>query len=303
MQEYDLLLMSLVIFVPSLFAFGLLFFPRGYEEAMRWWSLAGTALTLGLSLCAFIGFKATTLDNLTGRPADIRARAQLENRAAEADRLAAKKGDDGSQRTDKQNDDWVARRPWIEPFNIDYYLGTDGISMALVVMTTVLSFLAMIASWNITKFVRGYCILFLLLETGMLGVFFALDFFLFFIFWEVMLLPMYFLIGVWGGPRREYAAIKFFLYTMLGSVFILIALLAFYVTDVRDFDPAWDYNKAKNTFNIVELQRVGGAAAELLNGRTTPETLADRLLRKQEESLLSVGERERLKGGDAALKE
>ena len=82
---------------------------------------------------------------------------------------------------------------------------------------------------------RGYCILFLILETGMLGTFLSLDFFLFYIFWEVMLLPMYFLIGVWGGPRREYAAIKFFLYTLAGSVFILIALLAFYFTDVRDF--------------------------------------------------------------------
>ena len=93
----------------------------------------------------------------------------------------------------------------------------------------------MIASWNIDKYVRGYCMLFLLLETGMIGTFLALDFFLFYIFWEVMLLPMYFLIGVWGGPRREYAAIKFFLYTLLGSVFILIALLGFYFTDVRDF--------------------------------------------------------------------
>src|SRR4029079_7960472 len=79
------------------------------------------------------------------------------------------------------------------------------------------------------------CVLFLVLETGVLGTFFALDFFLFYIFWEVMLLPMYFLIGVWGGPRREYAAIKFFLYTLLGSVFILIAMLGFYFTDVRDF--------------------------------------------------------------------
>src|SRR5207237_3405733 len=83
--------------------------------------------------------------------------------------------------------------------------------------------------------VKGYCALFLLLETGVLGTFLALDFFLFYIFWEVMLLPMYFLIGVWGGPRREYAAIKFFLYTLFGSVFILIALLGFYFTDVRDF--------------------------------------------------------------------
>src|SRR5213078_2575129 len=124
---------------------------------------------------------------------------------------------------------------WISHFGIDYYLGTDGISMPLVLLTTVLSFLAMLASWNIERFVKGYCVLFLVLETGMLGTFLALDFFLFYIFWEVMLLPMYFLIGIWGGPRREYAAIKFFLYTLLGSVFILIALLAFYFTNLRDF--------------------------------------------------------------------
>jgi len=289
MQEFDLILMSLVIFVPSLFAIGLLFFPRGYEEAMRWWSLAGTALTLGLSLCAFISFKTRTIDNLTGRPQDVRAQAQLENRVAEADRMAASKGAaDGFQRTDKQNEDWVARRAWIEPFHIDYFLGTDGISMALVLMTTVLSFLAMIASWNITKFVRGYCILFLLLETGMLGVFLALDFFLFFIFWEVMLLPMYFLIGVWGGPRREYAAIKFFLYTLLGGVFMLIAILGFYFTDVRDFKkdkPADELKMTKeekerwaepssldgtpehavHTFDIVLLARVGREASKIID--------------------------------------
>src|SRR5262245_17596836 len=291
MQEYDLILMSLVIFVPSLFAIGLLFFPRGYEEAMRWWSLAGTALTLGLSLCAFISFKTRTIDNLTGRPQDIRVQAQLENRVAEADRLAASKGAaDGFQRTDKTAEDWVARRAWIEPFQIDYFLGTDGISMALVLMTTVLSFLAMIASWNITKFVRGYCILFLLLETGMLGVFLALDFFLFFIFWEVMLLPMYFLIGVWGGPRREYAAIKFFLYTLLGGVFMLIAILGFYFTDVRDFKkdkPPDEQNltreekerwyepwsvegtpdHAVHTFDLMLLTRVGREASKIIDRR------------------------------------
>src|SRR5262249_17875631 len=116
--------------------------------------------------------------------------------------------------------DLVARYPWISRFNIEYYLGVDGISMPLILLTTVLSFLAMIASWNIERHVKRYSPLFLILETGMVGTFLALDFFLFYIFWEVMLLPMYFLIGVWGGPRREYAAIKFFLYTLLGSVFI-----------------------------------------------------------------------------------
>ncbi len=117
---------------------------------------------------------------------------------------------------------------WIPSFNIYYCLGIDGISFPLIVLTSFLSLLAMGASWNINKHVKAYCILFLLLETGMLGVFMALDFFLFYVLWEVMLLPMYFLIGVWGGPRREYAAIKFFLYTLVGSVFMLIAILMLY---------------------------------------------------------------------------
>ena len=107
---------------------------------------------------------------------------------------------------------------WIGTWNINYQLGVDGISMPLVLLTTFISMLSMLASWNIDKQVKGYLVLFLLLETGMIGVFLALDFFLFYIFWEVMLLPMYFLIGVWGGPRKEYAAIKFFLYTLAGSV-------------------------------------------------------------------------------------
>src|SRR6266853_1599877 len=94
---------------------------------------------------------------------------------------------------------------------------------------TLMSFLCMFASWGIEKAVKGYFALFLLLNAAMMGVFVALDFFLFYIFWELMLLPMYFLIGIWGGPRREYAAIKFFLYTLAGSVLMLLALLALYV--------------------------------------------------------------------------
>ncbi len=117
---------------------------------------------------------------------------------------------------------------WISSFNIFYSLGIDGISFPLVILTSFLSVLAMWASWPINKHVKAYCVLFLLLEMGMLGVFMALDFFLFYVFWEVMLLPMYFLIGVWGGPRREYAAIKFFLFTLVGSVLMLIAMLMLY---------------------------------------------------------------------------
>ncbi len=130
----------------------------------------------------------------------------------------------------------VERATWIAipgKLNIEYFLGIDGLGFPLFVLTTFVCFLACWASWNfdhwnIHKGPRAYFVLFLLLETGMLGVFVSLDFFLFYIFWEVMLLPMYFLIGVWGGARKEYAAIKFFLFTLAGSVLMLVALVAMY---------------------------------------------------------------------------
>ena len=134
-----------------------------------------------------------------------------------------------------------------ESFVVKYHLGIDGLSMPLVILTTLISVLALAASWNFEawkkKGLKGYFMLLLFLESGMLGVFCSIDFFLFYVFWEVMLLPMYFLIGVWGGPRKEYAAIKFFIYTLAGSVLMLVAMLAFYFyvpTGLR-------------TFNIIEL--------------------------------------------------
>jgi NADH-quinone oxidoreductase subunit M len=127
---------------------------------------------------------------------------------------------------------------WIPSFGIQYMMGTDGISFPLIVLTAFISMLAMAASWPIMKHEKAYCVLFLLLVTGMLGVFAALDFFLFYVFWEVMLLPMYFLIGIWGGPRKEYAAIKFFLYTLVGSVLMLIAILMLYFnSDLNALNP------------------------------------------------------------------
>jgi NADH-quinone oxidoreductase subunit M len=123
---------------------------------------------------------------------------------------------------------YVEHYEWIKTFNIEYFMGIDGLSVPMVLLTAFLSFLCIIASWRIDKAVKGYFALFLLLEAGMMGVFCALDFFLFYVFWEVMLLPMYFLIGIWGGPRKEYAAIKFFLYTLAGSVLMLLAMIAFY---------------------------------------------------------------------------
>ena len=122
----------------------------------------------------------------------------------------------------------VGATTWIPTWGVDYRLGIDGISLPLIILTTFVFLLALLASWNITRHIRGYLLLVLVLETGVLGVFLALDFVLFYVFWEVMLLPMYFLIGLWGGERREYAAIKFFLYTFAGSVLILLALLILY---------------------------------------------------------------------------
>ena len=135
---------------------------------------------------------------------------------------------------------------WIEAFNVYYRIGVDGLSLPLVVLTVLLCPLCVLASWGISDRVRGYMPLFLLLETGMLGVFVALDFFLFYVFWEVMLLPMYFLIGIWGGPRKEYAAIKFFLYTLFGSVFLLIAIVSCYLVT----------GGGGNSFNLLELNKL-----------------------------------------------
>ncbi len=276
MRELDLLWMTALIFAPAIFALVLMIpglFRR--NESMRWWSLLGTAVTFVISLIVFIGYYNGVFDfNTNDRNATL-----LASRVDAADARV------GDNRPAEAND-WVARYDWIKRFNIEYFLGVDGISMPLILLTTLLSFLAMIASWNIEKHVRGYCILFLLLETGMIGTFVALDFFLFYIFWEVMLLPMYFLIGVWGGPRREYAAIKFFLYTLLGSVFILIALLAFYFTDVRDFVPPHvvesraaaqqvaPKDAVVNTFDIVTLHRVGKAAMAYLAGEPAKAVVA-----------------------------
>jgi NADH-quinone oxidoreductase subunit M len=120
-------------------------------------------------------------------------------------------------------------REWIPALGIDYHLGIDGISLFLVLLTTFLGTLAIFSSWTaITEKVKGYMISMLILEMGMIGVFVSLDLFLFYVFWEGMLIPMYFLIGIWGGPRKIYATIKFVLFTMLGSVLMLVAILVLY---------------------------------------------------------------------------
>jgi len=197
-------LLSWIVFLPAIGALGCLIVPKALIRSV---AVGASLLTLLLSLTLFGEFFG---GGDPGRTADVFG------------------GSYGYLH-------FVQRLPWIhgDNFVIEYFLGLDGLSFPLVILTTLVSFLACVASWNfehwkINKGPRAYFILFLLLETGMLGVFVALDFFLFYIFWEIMLLPMYFLIGVWGGPKKEYAAIKFFLFTLAGSVLMLVALLAMY---------------------------------------------------------------------------
>lgn len=138
---------------------------------------------------------------------------------------------------------FVENHSWIEAFNINYALGVDGLSITLIVLTVFMTLLVILASWkNIKSQLHYYLAAFLMLEGLMIGVFCALDAILFYVFFEAMLIPMFLIIGIWGGPRRVYATIKFFLYTFLGSVFMLIALLYLYVHE--------------NTFVIAELYDV-----------------------------------------------
>ena len=143
-----------------------------------------------------------------------------------------------------QNPDFqfVERAPWIPSIGAEYFLGVDGFSTLLILLTTMMGSIAMLSSWTaITERVKEYYIFLLVLQTGMLGAFMSLDFLLFFLFWEVMLVPMYFLIGIWGSANRLYSAIKFFLYTLVGSVVMLLGILALYfynhtATGVYSFD-------------------------------------------------------------------
>ncbi len=196
-------LLTLIVFLPTIGALLCLFVPRRHCRTVAvGFSLAAFVVSLRL-FATFFGGGDTTADEIFGSQYGTLHHVE---------------------RTDWITGDTVA---------IEYFLGIDGLSFPLVILTTLIGFLACLASWNfdkwkINKGVRAYFVLFLLLETGMLGVFVSLDFFLFYVFWEVMLLPMYFLIGVWGGPRREYAAIKFFLFTLAGSVLMLVAMVAMF---------------------------------------------------------------------------
>ncbi|HMD83117.1 MAG TPA: NADH-quinone oxidoreductase subunit M [Terriglobia bacterium] len=153
-----------------------------------------------------------------------------------------------SGETPAQQFKFIELHDWIPSIGAQYHLGIDGISFLLIMLTTVLGFLSVLSSWTaIQERVKEYYAMFLLLQVGMLGVFMSLDFFLFYVFWEVMLVPMYFIIGVWGGPRKLYAAIKFFLYTLAGSVLMLLGILTLYFN--------YTLPDGRHTFDLIELMK------------------------------------------------
>src|ERR1700722_10507898 len=249
---------------------------------MRWWPMFGTARTLSISWCVVVGYY-----NLLDQQPDSngKPRYAVETRLdVRPDQAASDVARDIPR---FMSEDWITRRQWITQFDIQYALGVDGISLPLVVLTAIVTFLAVGASWKIEKSVRGYLALVLILETGVLGAFLALDFFLFYAFYELMLIPMFVLIGLWGGGRRRYAALKFVIYTLFGSVGLLVALFAFSSVNARDFvDQAEVRQKASeylknnpgtnaqtalervevHTFDFVTLSKIGRAVMLILNG-------------------------------------
>ena len=191
------------------------------------------------------------------RGADVREQAQRERhpldreplRAGRVPRVAAAL----VLRTTSPNPayQFVERAQWIPSIGAWYYLGVDGFAALLILLTTLMGVIAILSSWTaITERVKEYYIFLLLLQTGMIGAFVSLDFLLFFLFWEVMLVPMYFLIGIWGSDRRLYSAIKFFLYTLVGSVVMLLGILALYFSYT-------DPQTGQHTFDIVQFQQHG----------------------------------------------
>lgn len=211
-------ILSLLIFSPLIAALFIMLLPNTMQRTYKFTALGISLVQLVLSSYLYIHFD----NNLAG----INAL-------------------DGFQ--------FVEQIPWIRlnlgslgQLEIDYFLGVDGISLPLLVLSAFVMLMAIGASWNTEKSLKGYFALLMLLNTAVMGIFCALDFFLFYIFYEVMLLPLYFLIGIWGGANREYAAIKFFIYTLFGSVFMLLIIVGLYFSVINP-------NTGSHTFNMLYM--------------------------------------------------
>ena len=213
-------ILTLLIFTPILVAFIIAVLPSSWRAGFKYITLATTLVQLGMSIWIYCNFK-----NGAGF-AGVNHEGQFQ---------------------------FMQKLPWIDldlgamgKMQIDYFVGIDGLSIALLVMTSVVLVIAALASWEIKSNLKGFFVLFLILDMAVIGVFCSLDFFLFYIFYELMLLPLYFLIGMWGGARREYAAIKFFLYTLFGSVFMLLVMIGLYLS-VKD--PV----TGNHTFSMIQM--------------------------------------------------
>jgi NADH-quinone oxidoreductase subunit M len=194
-------LLSYIIFIPLIGALTIAFLPKRLDAYYKWFALAALSLSFLLSLYGVFVF-----DQTASGPVNGLTHLQLIEKS-----------------------EWFSfSLGSLGEISADYFLGVDGLNISLLLLAALVLLIGVVSSWNMTKHLKGYFALYLLLSSSVLGCFVALDFFLFYLFFEFMLLPMYFLIGIWGGPRKEYAAIKFFLYTLLGSIFILIVMIGLY---------------------------------------------------------------------------
>ncbi|MBT3585309.1 MAG: NADH-quinone oxidoreductase subunit M [Halobacteriovoraceae bacterium] len=209
-------MLNWILWLPFVGVIAILCIPKGKENVIRWTALISTLVTM--VFCAVLYCK---FDRSLGG-----MQSQFEIIA-----------------------------PWIPSFNINYFLSVDGISALMIILTGMLFVICIGCSWKIEKMVKGYFALFLFLEFTVMGVFMSLDFFLFYVFWEVMLLPMFFLIGIWGGENREYAAVKFFLYTFFGSILMLVGIVGLY------YMSAEVPSIGAHTFDILDLS--GGKFSDM----------------------------------------
>ncbi len=212
--------LSILVFLPLLAGLVVIMLPTAQQGRYKYIALGATLLQLLLSAFVYINFKT---------------------------------GADFSGVHQRRQFQFVEQTSWINldlgtlgRLQIDYFMGVDGLSMPFLFLTSLVMFVAVLASWEIKTNLKGYFALFLLLDMAIIGVFVALDFFLFYLFYELMLFPLYFLIGMWGGVRREYAAIKFFLYTLCGSVFMLLIIIGLYFSVT---DPL----SGSHTFNMIHM--------------------------------------------------
>ena len=270
-------MLTLAIFLPLIGMLVVLCLPKDNHQLIRWTSGGFAVATFVPILMLTLGYSngggETAAETLNKRMESTIAEAPSEHResiralladpranipngeAALADQATRVRGSEDAlgawhhawemaiakEVAITKNIRYVEIASWIPIFNIQYFVGVDGLSLPLIFLSGLLWILCFVYSFNVTKGIKAYFALFLMLETGLIGVFASLDFFLFYVFWEIVLLPMYFLIGYWGGPNRIYAAIKFFIYTLVGSVVMLVAMLALY------------WKSGFDTFNVLTL--------------------------------------------------